>query len=163
MRIWRSACSALSKGALWSHLADGELFKLARPGLWDPWEDGKRLALPVHQVLARPPGTGPPPRDWEPRPDEIQVFLNDVEDGVWLCRRDNRVTRPASEVSITSAFGIPVIAPEIQLLYKARHHLDKDEHDFRLTVGRLSPGQRSWLREALEIAHPGDPWLAQIE
>jgi hypothetical protein len=111
----------------------------------------------VNQVLARPPGTGPPPRDREPRPDEIQFFLNDVEAGVWFCRRDNRVTRPASEVSISSPSGIAVIAPEIQLLYKARHHLDKDEHDFRLTVGRLSPERRTWLRGALEIIHPGDP------
>jgi hypothetical protein len=130
------------QAALWSHLRDWELFKCARPGFWDPWEEGEQLELPVHQVLARPPGSGPPAETWEPRPEEIQFFLNEVEDGVWLCRRDARVRRPAGELAIGSASGIPIVAPEIQLLYKAKHHLDKDEHDFRVVVARLSEEQR---------------------
>jgi hypothetical protein len=64
---------------------------------------------------------------------------------------------------VRSASGIPIVAPEIQLLYKAKHHLDKDEHDFRLTVARLSGEQCSWLRDALTIVHPDDPWLEQLD
>ena len=71
-------------------------------------------------------------------------------------------SRPIGEIELRSASGIPIVAPEIQLLYKAKHHLDKDERDFRATVGRLSDERRSWLREALEIVHPGDPWLAEL-
>jgi hypothetical protein len=150
------------QAALWAHLRQRELFKSARPGLWDPWEEEELLELPVHQVLACPAGSGTPPRGWEPRPDEIQFFLNDVEDDVWLCRRDASVTRPVNEVVIRSRSGIPIIAPEIQLLYKAKHHLGKDEHDFRLGVDRLRPKQRAWLRDSLEIVHPGDPWLERL-
>jgi hypothetical protein len=116
----------------------------------------------VHQVFARPPGSEPLQQPWEPSGDELQFFLNDVEEGVWVCRRDPGVTRPLSEVWSRSASGLPVVAPEIQLLYKAKHHLEKDEHDFRTALPRLSAEQREWLRRALEIVHPEDPWLDRL-
>jgi hypothetical protein len=47
------------------------------------------------------------------------------------------------------------------LLYK--HHLDKDERDFEATLGRLSPAQQAWLRDGLELVHPGDLWLSRLE
>ena len=80
-----------------------------------------------------------------------------------MCRRDPSVRRPVAEVSARSASGLPVVVPEIQLLYKAKHHLEKDEHDFRAALPRLSPEQREWLRRALEIVHPGDPWLDHLD
>jgi hypothetical protein len=147
---------------LHTHLAGWELLKCERPGWLDAWEADERLELPVHQVFARPPGSAPLQQPWEPGGDELQFFLNDVEDGVWVCRRDPAVTRPVDQTELRSASGIPIVAPEIQLLYKAKHHLDKDEHDFRATVGRLSAEQLEWLREALEIVHPGDPWIAEL-
>ena len=145
-----------------SCFAGRDLFKSVESG-WAPWLEGEWLALPIHQVLVRPPGAGPIEEPWEPIPGEIEFFLNDVEDGVWLCRRDERVTRPAGETTTRTASGVPVVVPEIQLLYKAKHHLDKDEHDFRQAVGTLTPPQRAWLREALEIVHPGDPWLDSLQ
>jgi hypothetical protein len=151
------------QGGLRSCLAGWELLKCERPGLLDPWEDGDRLELPVHQVFARPPGSEPLQQPWEPGGDELQFFLNDVEDGVWVCRRDPSVRRPVGEVFTRSASGLPIAVPEIQLLYKAKHHLEKDEHDFRAASPRLSPEQREWLRRSLEIVHPGDPWLARLD
>ena len=68
-----------------------------------------------------------------------------------------------AELSIRSASGLPIVVPEIQLLYKAKHHLEKDEHDFRAAVPLLSPQQREWLKQSLEVVHPGDPWLAELE
>jgi len=47
--------------------------------------------------------------------------------------------------------------PEIQLLYKAKHHLDKDEHDFRRALGELAPKQRAWLRWALRSCTRATP------
>jgi hypothetical protein len=128
----------------------------------DPWEDEDRLELPVHQVFARPPGSEPLQQPWEGG-DELQFFLNDAEEGVWVCRRDPSIRRPVAEVCIPSASGLPIVAPDIQLLYKAKHHLEKDEHDFRVAVPRLSPEQREWLKRSLEVVHPGDPWLARLE
>jgi hypothetical protein len=97
-------------------------------------------------VLARPPGSGPPPESWEPEADELQFFLNDVAGDVWICRRDARVTKPLEQISAVTPSGLPAVVPEVQLLYKAKHHLDKDERDFEATLGRLSPAQQAWLR-----------------
>jgi len=150
------------QSALRSCLAGWDLFKCARPGFWDPWEEDERPELPVHQVLARPPGSAPLPEPWDPAGDELQFFLYDVDGGVWVSRRDPSVTRPVAEVQLRSASGLPIVAPEIQLLYKAKHHLDKDEYDFQRVVPRLSAEQREWLKHGLEVVHPGDPWLAHL-
>jgi hypothetical protein len=146
--------------ALRTHFAGWGQFKSISS--WLAWEEGETLELPIHQVLFRPPGSGPPPEPWEPVPEERQFFLNDVADGLWICRRDPAVTRPVDELVLRSASGIPIVAPEIQLLYKAKHHVDKDEHDFRQTRDRLTERQRAWLEQALEIVHPGDPWLEEL-
>jgi hypothetical protein len=142
--------------------ADWELLKCERPGWLDPWEVGERLELPIHQVFARPPGSPPLEQPWEPGGDELQFFLNDIEEGVWICRRDPSVTRPVGEIEQHSTAGIPIVVPEIQLLYKAKHHLDKDEHDFEAVTPRMSTEQHEWLAWALEIVHPDDPWLARL-
>jgi len=55
-----------------------------------------------------------------------------------------------------------VLAPEVQLLYKAKYHRPKDEHDFARALPRLSDTQRGLLRSTLEEYHPGDPWLAAL-
>jgi hypothetical protein len=149
--------------ALRLHLRNWSLFKSARPGAWDPWEEGELLELPIHQVLARAPGSGPPPEPWEPQADELQFFLNDAEAGVWLCRRDPRVTLPVDELVVESQSAVPVVVPEVQLLYEAKHHLDKNEHDFDAVAPRLTAAQRGWLRGALEIVHPDDPWVARLD
>jgi hypothetical protein len=127
-----------------------------------PWEPGELLELPIHQILFRPPGAGPPPDPWEPVYQERQFFLNDVEGGIWICRRDRRITRHVREVAFRSASGIPTVAPEIQLLYKARHMGEKDEHDFRLVSSALRGGPRAWLRDALELIHPGHAWIGAL-
>lgn len=146
--------------ALRGHLATWGAFKSI--GGWTPWRAGELLELPIHQILFRPPGSGPPADPWEPSPEELQFFLEDVENGVWTCRRDARLTRPAGDLTAVAPDGTPFVVPEIQLLYKAKHHGDKDERDFREVVPRLSELQRSWLRGALELVHPGDPWLEQL-
>jgi hypothetical protein len=151
------------QAALRSCFAGWELLKCERPGWLDPWDEEDWLELPVHQVFARPPGSEPLQQPWEPGGDELQFFLNDVEEGVWVCRRDPSVRRPAAEVFTRSASGLPMVTAEIQLLYKAKHHLEKDEHDFQAALPRLSPEQREWLRGSLEVVHPGDPWLAPLE
>ena len=148
--------------ALRSYLGGWSLFACRRPGSWDPWEEGDRLELPVHQVLARPPGSGPPPEPWDPQAEELQFFLDDAEGDVWICRRDARITRPLDELAMATPSGLQAVVPDVQLLYKAKHHLDKDERDFEAALPRLSAAQRAWLREALEIAHPGDAWLARL-
>ena len=59
--------------------------------------------------------------------------------------------------------GIPYGRPEIVLLFKARHSdRPKDEADFAAVLPRLGPARRRWLADALELVHPGHPWLERL-
>src|SRR5207249_919317 len=113
--------------------------------------------------LVRPLGSDPPREAWDPGPEEFEFFLNEAENGLWRCRRNlERITRPVDEIRMRSALGIPIIVPEIQLLFKAKRHRPKDEHDFQQAFALLSASQRSWLKEALAIVHPADRWLGEL-
>jgi hypothetical protein len=144
------------QAALYEYLSEWEREKVVfgpEGAAWAPWEAGERIELPLFQLRARREGG---------EPGEVEFFLNDTEGDEWICRRDARITRPVGEISGRSEDGIPFIVPEIQLLYKAKWHREKDEHDFEIALGRLSPAQRAWLRAGLELIHPGDPWLAAL-
>ena len=71
--------------------------------------------------------------------------------------------RPLAALVVASPVGLPVLAPEVQLLYKAKYHRPKDEHDFRRALPLFSAAQRAWLAQALREYHPADPWLAALE
>ena len=147
------------QGVLYQHLAGWQLHKAVpgpNGGAWVPWEAGERLALPLFQILALPPAGAP--RD----PPECEFFLNEVADGAWRFRRNPAITRSLATLTRRSARGIPIIAPEVQLLHKAKHHRPKDDHDFHAALGSLSDAQRAWLKSALLRNPPDDPWLAEL-
>jgi hypothetical protein len=79
-----------------------------------------------------------------------------------ICRRDPVLRRPYAEVVRRGAAGIPYLAPEIVLLFKAKHARAKDEDDLAAIAPRLDLEQRRWLRDALERVHPGHRWLEVI-
>jgi hypothetical protein len=58
--------------------------------------------------------------------------------------------------------GIPYLAPEIQLLYKARGTREKDQRDFERVMERLGPDERSWLYDALSVVDPQHVWLTEL-
>jgi hypothetical protein len=122
-------------------------------GTWAPWLDGEWLELPVFQVLARRKDT---------LPSEFEFFLNDVVDAEWCFRRNMDFRRPVADLIVTTSSGIPILAPEIQLLYKARGLRPKDERDFSTVLGSLDPERRAWLRAALETNHPGHAWIPRL-
>jgi hypothetical protein len=61
-----------------------------------------------------------------------------------------------------TAQGIPVLAPELQLLHKATLHRPKDQYDFQTDLADLGPDQRTWLQRALARCRPDDPWLEAL-
>jgi hypothetical protein len=141
---------------------DWSAFAVIQGGQWDPWNDGDYLELPVHQVLLRKPGS-PDPNPWEPTYElDRQFFLNDSDQGIWVSRRDSRIRLHVRELALRSPSGVPVVAPEVQLLYKARHAEEKNEHDFELVEPHLGGSRRTWLREALELVHPGHRWIQAL-
>ena len=95
------------------------------PGTLRPWRPGERLPVGIHDIWCRP-GTEQP---WR-----IQVMLDESCADDWVSRRDQRVRRPIASIGSVTADGIPYLAPEIQLFYKARNPRPQDEMDFAVAV-----------------------------
>lgn len=152
--------------ALQSHFRDRALFKSAAVTdgqAWIAWHPGEYLELPIHQLMVRPPGASAPQGDWESLPEEFEFFLNDMDEaGVWRCRRDVRITRAARDIYMMSEIGVPILNPEIQLLFKAKYCRAKDEQDFSNVVPVLSREQRLWLKDGIELLHPGHAWSTKL-
>jgi hypothetical protein len=122
-------------------------------GGWYSWPEGEFLERPLHQIRAR--------RD-RGRLREVEAFLNEGDATRWHSRRHEGLSRPLCEAWLDTPLRVPVVAPEIQLLYKAKYHRPKDDLDFNNVLPYLSVSQRQWLRAALEQYHPGDAWIPQL-
>jgi len=125
------------------------------PSSWPfrEWEAGQLLSSHVHDIWCRPSKTDP----WA-----VQLMVVDVIDERWLFRRDPRISGQIVESGHRTPAGIPYVAPEIQLLYKARALRPKDEADFARTLPALDRQRRQWLARALALVHPGHAWLAEL-
>lgn len=138
---------------LHAHLRPFNLFK-AVDGEFVPWQASEDIVLPVFQIQAM----------HESLPGgELQVFLDDRDAaGRWICRRNPAIAQLVDAVTF-AARDVRALRPEIQLLFKAKHHeLPKNEQDFSLVVPLLAPQERSWLRDAIAAIHPGHPWLKRL-
>lgn len=91
-------------------------------------------------------------------PWEYDVILMDTSDTTWSFKRDARVSRPLTEILWERA-GIRYLRPEVQLLHKAAGNRPKDQADFDSCRPLLDAASRDWLHWALQVAHPGHPWL----
>lgn len=89
----------------------------------------------------------------------LDVFREPHDGDTWVCRRDPSIRRPYADLVHRDRRGIPYVAPEVVLLFKARHTRPKDEQDLEAVLPLLSPGQRSWLATSLRRVHPGHRWL----
>jgi len=138
--------------AVRSHLA-GWTFEEVVAGERRAWREGEDLDLPVHETYAHRSGGDPL---------EIEILLNEASEGLWRYRRDTRVSKPLAEIGLPGVDGIPVLSPDIVLLYKAKAPGPTAEQDFRSARDALRPARRRWLREALEVAHPGHPWIRAL-
>jgi len=139
------------------HLADWDIWAADPPGRLRPLAKAETLPPHVHDLWLRRTPADP----WQ-----LQVMIDEVSPGepsTWASRRDPRLTRPLAALG-TARFGaLRVLAPEIQLFYKARGLRDKDRQDFDVMLPLLSAAQRHWLRRAIETAHGSDhPWLSRL-
>jgi hypothetical protein len=118
------------------------------------WADaGPEVLAATHQTWLRDPATGR---------FLLDVFREPHDGDTWLCRRDQTIRRPYREIIHHSADGIPYLAPELVLLFKAKHARPKDQADFDGTLPQLSLAQRATLAALLARVHPGHPWLARL-
>jgi hypothetical protein len=107
----------------------------------------------THQTWVREPATGV---------YRLDVFREPHDGDTWIFRRDVTIRLPYAEIIHRSGDGIPYLAPEIVLLFKAKGTRPKDQADFAGAVPLLDTSRRTWLREALIHLDPGHPWLESI-
>lgn len=139
-----------------------------------PW-NGRPLSLPAH-IHARFSVTG------EPLPDfgavlaasqgwGLEFQMNERSGDDWILRRDPRISLPLPNCVQQSSWGLPTLVPEVILFYKATAYFaveklkdrrPQDEPDFLILLPHLTEKQRHWLREAISLVHPDQPWLAQL-
>jgi hypothetical protein len=126
--------------------------KLPNRGRIIDWASGDRLELPVHQINAY--------RADESEP-AFQVMLAESSDNEseWIFRRNPEIRMPISRMGFHPLWGLPYLAPEIVLLFKAKHLEPRDRIDFDNAIPALSLDARRWLRDAIEKTHPGHEWL----
>jgi hypothetical protein len=118
------------------------------------WEDATPAELAAtHQTWLRDPGTG----DYL-----LDVFREPHQGDIWICRRDETIQFPYSDIIHYTEDAIPYLAPELVLLFKAKHTRPKDHTDFDETLPHMTPDQRATLAELLARVHPGHRWLARL-
>ena len=93
----------------------------------------------------------------------IDVFRDRWEGDTWVCRRDPAIRRPVAEVIDRTGDGVPYLAPEVVLLFKAKAAREKDELDLERALPLLEPARRAWLADALRLVHPGHAWIDVVE
>jgi hypothetical protein len=94
----------------------------------------------------------------------LQLMLLDTEDDEWVFKRDRSIRGPLSDIGRRSPAGVPYLAPEVQLLYKAKTQpLAKDDADFQVALPLLGPQARVWLLRCLEQRFPeGHGWIEAL-
>lgn len=110
------------------------------------------LPMTCGNLWLRPSGAEP----WE-----YDVILTPVTGGTWTYKRDDRISGPL-EQTLWCGDGLAYLRPEVQLLHKAPGLRAKDQQDFDASLPLLEPTARTWLRDALDLAHPGHPWSARL-
>jgi hypothetical protein len=94
---------------------------------------------------------------------ELEVMLDRADGDVWIFRRDGRITYPLSSAIRRNREGIAYLAPEIQLLYKARATRPEDQADFDHVVPHLTRDAQTWLRESLLRIDPEHVWIPKLK
>ena len=94
---------------------------------------------------------------------EFELMLDGCDGEFWVFRRDARIRRPLSSAIRRTPGGIAYLAPEIQLLYKARATRARDQADFDQVVSHLNQDARAWLRESLKSVEPEHAWIPLLK
>lgn len=94
-------------------------------------------------------------------PWEYDVILMDVTASTWTYKRNARISLPIEDI-LWSRDGIDYLRPQVQLLHKAPGLRPKDQEDFAACLPLLDHAARAWLAYALQVAHPGHPWLDEL-
>lgn len=108
--------------------------------------------------------------------DFVEFLFNKKANSQFVYRRNHNISLPMSKSIILTKQKVPILAPEIVLLYKSvfirylEHH-DEDNlkmiadcrHDFDMAISSMKPSEVAWLKECLITEHPtGHEWINKI-
>lgn len=91
----------------------------------------------------------------------LELVLDEADGDTWVFRRLPAIRMPLARAIRRAPDAIPYLAPEIQLLYKARLPRARDQADLERVLERLGPAARDWLWDALSQVDPAHAWLRQ--
>ena len=115
-----------------------------RDGAYAPWNEP--LESPHFQMHAHRKGS-----------EMLDLMLTDLSRDVWHYRRDPSVTLPLARARLVSTLGLPYLAPEAALLFKATGAngvvRPKDQRDFGAVLPALDTEARAWLAKQLRSEH----------
>jgi len=136
-------------------LSNGWTLKKVESGKLYDWEQGDYLKLPVHNV-------------WCSHPDfsahYVEVLFSEVDEMHYKFRCNQNIQLPIARAFISSPSNIPILAPEIILLFKAKTSDDNPDyqHDFEVTLPVLATAQREWLSQAIRNVSGNHNWLNSL-
>jgi hypothetical protein len=138
-----------------AYLSGWDLHKTQQPGL-KPWPIGEFQVRPVNDIWCR---------RTEDSPWQLQLMLLDTDGDQWVFKRDPGIRCAIDALGRRTSTGVPYMAPEIQLLHKAKSEtLEKDEADFQVVVPLMEDSACAWLLECLEKRFPdGHAWIEQLK
>ena len=83
---------------------------------------------------------------------QLEFLFNERGEDLWKYRRDRTVVRSISDFRAEAA--LPVLPPEIVLLYGSHNPSKNNLADFRVVWPRLSSEARQWLADAMVRVQP---------
>jgi hypothetical protein len=141
----------------------------------EPWA-GEPVVMPVH-FHCRPQSPGlrdllpwiTPPFKGLGDGNDVEVVVNELERGEWVFHPEPRVAVPFAEAVRLSPWGLPTLAPEFLVFYKATAYVGdphikprpRDLTDSEALLPLLSDQAKAWLREALTRV-PHHDWARAI-
>ena len=129
-------------------LAAGYSVHAVREGMYTDWT--LPIELPDHQAHA-----------FSPAGEMLDLMLTDLSGGLWHYRRDPKVGLPLTRARHVSVSGLPYLAPEAALLFKASPSQvrPKDQQDFEGVLPALDAAARAWLSARIGEGHV---WQASL-
>lgn len=119
-----------------------------------PWHKGEWIDLPIHTIWCKNPKASP---------DFVELLFNEVDEANLHFRRDTSITLPLEKMIVSSAAGIPILAPEIVLLYKSKNvEASPYVGEFKKVLPNLSDEARDWFAAALKKLYRNHVWLEDL-
>ena len=136
-------------------LSEWLLYKTNQPGL-ALWNKKEFLEIGANSIWCKKN---------EHSPWLMEIMLMDSEDNEWFYRREPKIRGPLNQLGYKSKDNISYLAPEVQILFKAkRYSIVKNEQDFQNVIPLLSEQQKKWLINSLNIEFPnGHKWIDNIK